>query len=137
MKPFNHNRFIGYICEVTPQYVRMQIPSAKLIHTFYLNGEIFLGGSVGSFVVIEGIEFGFLGRLFELNLPQGERLEITDKNINEEESQFHPIAKVELLALFDIYHPETIVKTVSRYPTVGAKVYSCSDEQMGLYISIG
>ena len=82
MKPFNHNRFIGYICEVTPQYVRMQIPSAKLIHTFYLNGEIFHGGSVGSFVVIEGVEFGFLGRVFELNLPQGERLEITDKNIN-------------------------------------------------------
>lgn len=135
MKPFNHNKFIGYICEVTPQYVRMQIPSAELIHTFYLNGEIFLGGSVGSFVVIEGVEFGFLGRVFELNLPQGERVEITDKSINEEDSQFHPIAKIELLALFDIYHPETIVKTVSRYPTVGAKVYSCSDEQMGLYIS--
>lgn len=135
MKPFNHNKFIGYICEVTPQYVRMQIPSAKLIHTFYLNGEIFLGGSVGSFVVIEGVEFGFLGRVFELNLPQGERVEITDKSINEEDSQFHPIAKIELLALFDIYHPETIVKTVSRYPSVGAKVYSCSDEQMGLYIS--
>lgn len=135
MKPFDHNKFVGYICEVTPQYVRLQIPSAKLLHTFYFNGEIFSGGSVGSFVVIEGQEYGFLGRVFELNLPQGERTEITNRSINEEDTQFHPIAKVELLALFDIYKPESIIKTVSRYPSVGSKVFSCSDEQIGAYIS--
>lgn len=126
---------MGYVCEVTPQYVRLQIPSAKLLRSFYFNGEIFLGGSVGSFVVIEGQEYGFLGRVFELNLPQGERIEITDKSINEEETQFHPIAKIELLALFNIYKPETIIKTVSRYPSVGAKAFSCSDDQIGAYIS--
>lgn len=135
MKPFDHNKFVGYVCEVTPQYVRLQIPSAKLLHTFYFNGEIFSGGSVGSFVVIEGQEYGFLGRVFELNLPQGERTEITNRSINEEDTQFHPIAKVKLLALFDIYKPESIIKTVSRYPSVGSKVFSCSDEQIGAYIS--
>lgn len=135
MRPFDHNKFIGYICEVTPQYVRLQIPSAKLLRTFYFNGEIFQGGSVGSFVVIEGQEYGFLGRVFELNLPQGERIEITDKSVNEVETQFHPIAKIELLALFDIYNPKSIIKTVARYPSVGAKVFSCSDEQIGAYIS--
>ena len=135
MKPFDHNKFIGYICEVTPQYVRMQIPSARLLHSFYFDGEIYFGGSVGSFVVIEGQEYGFLGRIFEQSLPQGERAEITDKNINEKDTMFHPIAKIELLALFDVYKPEVINKTVSRYPSVGAKVYSCSDEQMGLYIA--
>ena len=135
MKPFDHNKFVGYICEVTPQYVRMQIPSARLLHTFYFNGEIYSGGAVGSFVVIEGQEYGFLGRIFEQSLPQGERTEITDKNIYEEETLFHPLGKIELLALFDVYKPEIINKTVSRYPSVGAKVYSCSDEQMGIYIS--
>ena len=135
MKPFDHNKFVGYICEVTPQYVRMQIPSARLLHTFYFNGEIYSGGAVGSFVVIEGQEYGFLGRIFEQSLPQGERTEITDKNIYEEETLFHPLVKIELLALFDVYKPEIINKTVSRYPSVGAKVYSCSDEQMGIYIS--
>lgn len=40
MKPFDHNKFVGYVCEVTPQYVRLQIPSAKLLHTFsLLSGE--------------------------------------------------------------------------------------------------
>ena len=135
MRPFDHNKFIGYVCEVTPQYVRIQIPSAKLLHTFYFNGEIYLGGSVGCFVVIEGQEYGFLGRLYELNLPQGEKVEITDKSIHDEETQFHPIAKIELLAIFDVYKPDSITKTVSRYPTVGAKVYSCSDEQIASYIS--
>lgn len=135
MKPFDHNKFVGYICEVTPQYVRMQIPSAKLLHSFYFNGEIYFGGSVGSFVIIEGQEYGFLGRIFEQSLPQGERTEITDKNINEKDTMFHPIAKIELLALFDVYKPKMIYKTVSRYPSVGAKVYSCSDEQMEMYIS--
>lgn len=135
MKPFDHNKFLGYVCEVTPQFVRMQIPSAKLLHTFYLNGQIYLGGTVGSFVIIESQEFGFLGRIFELNLPQGERVEITDKSINNDETTFHPIAQIELLALFDVYHPETIKKTVSRYPSVGSKVYSCSDEQISKYIS--
>lgn len=135
MRPFDHNKFLGYVCEVSPQFVRMQIPSAKLLHTFYLNGQIYLGGSVGSFVVIESQEYGFLGRIFELTLPQGERVEITDKSIHNDETSFHPIAHIEILALFDVYHPDTIKKTVSRYPTVGAKVYSCSDEQIGTYIS--
>ena len=103
MKPFDHNKFLGYVCEVTPQFVRMQIPSAKLLHTFYLNGQIYLGGTVGSFVVIESQEFGFLGRIFELNLPQGERVEITDKSINNDETTFHPIAQIELLALLHNY----------------------------------
>lgn len=29
MKPFDHNKFVGYVCEVTPQYVRLQIPSVQ------------------------------------------------------------------------------------------------------------
>lgn len=135
MKPFDHNKFVGYVCEVTPQYVRLQIPSAKLLHTFYFNGGIYGGGSVGSFIVIEGQEYGFLGRLYELNLPQGERIEITDRSVGEEGSPFHPIAKIELLALFNVYNPKKIVRTVTRYPSVGAKAFSCSDEQIESYIS--
>lgn len=135
MRPFDHNKFLGYICEVTPQYIRMQIPSTKLLQTFYFKEQIYYGGNVGSFVVVEGSEYGFLGRLFELTLPQGEKIQITDKNIKEDDTVFHPIAKIELLALFNVYKPETISKTVSRYPGIGAKVYSCSDEQISFYIS--
>ncbi len=135
MHPFDHTKFLGYVCEVTPQYVRVQVPTAKLLHTFYNNGQLYYGGTVGCFVVIEGVEYGFLGRLFELNIPQGEKTEITDQKIHMDDTDFHPIAKIELLALFSVYQPETIIKTISRYPAIGAKVYSCSDEQIGAYIS--
>lgn len=135
MHPFDHTKFLGYVCEVTPQYVRVQVPTAKLLHTFYNNGQLYYGGMVGSFVVIEGVEYGFLGRLFELNLPQGEKTEITDQKIHTKDTDFHPIAKIEILALFSVYQPKTITKTISRYPAIGAKVYSCSDEQIEAYIS--
>ena len=86
-------------------------------------------------MVVEGPEYGFLGRLFELTLTQVERQAITEQNLQQSEQTFHPVAKVELLALFSVYAPEKIVKTVSRYPAIGAKVFSCSNEQLGHYIS--
>lgn len=132
---FDHNKFIGYVCEVTPQYIKVQLPSAKLLHSFYLNGQIYYGGTVGCYVTVEGQEYGFLGHLYEMNLPQGERQEITDKDIHYEDSAFHPIAKVEILGAFSIYQPTIITKTVSLSPNIGAKVYSCSNEQMTSYIS--
>lgn len=135
MKPFDHTKFIGYICEVTPQYVRMQIPSARLINSFYLDGNIYLGGAVGGFVVIEGQNIGFLGRISELNLPQSERTELTERDFIDGNPTFHPMAKIELLAIFNQYKPRVLTKTVSRFPCIGAKVYSCSDEQIGAYIS--
>lgn len=134
MKPFEHNTFIGYVCDVFPQYVRIQIPTSQLIQKFYFNGKMYQGGIVGAYVVIEGQNYGFLGRVFEQSLPQGERIEITENRINSDETLFHPILKVEIVACFDIYKPELITKTVSQYPTVGAKTYSCSNEQISAYI---
>ena len=134
MQPFDHHKFLGYVAEVTPGYIRVQMPSALHLTSFYHQGEVYNGGNVGSFVVVEGAEFGFLGRLFELTLTQVERQAITEQNLQQPEQTFHPVAKVELLALFSVYAPEKIIKTVSRYPVIGAKVFSCSNEQIGHYI---
>lgn len=135
MQPFDHHKFLGYVAEVTPGYIRVQMPSALHLTSFYHQGEVYTGGNVGCFVVVEGPEYGFLGRLFELTLTQVERQAITEQNLQQSEQTFHPVAKVELLALFSVYAPEKIVKTVSRYPAIGAKVFSCSNEQIGHYIS--
>lgn len=135
MKPFDHRKFLGYVCEVTPNYVRVQIPTSILLGSFYLEGSIFKGGAVGSFVTVEGHDYGFLGRIYEVGLPQSEKNEITESKLNSENSIFHPVCKIEILGLFDVYKPESIAKTSSRFPTVGAKVYSCSNEQMTAYIS--
>ena len=135
MQPFDHHKFLGYVAEVTPGYIRVQMPSALHLTSFYHQGEVYTGGNVGCFVVVEGAEYGFLGRLFELTLTQVERQAITEQNLQQSEQTFHPVAKVELLALFSVYAPEKIVKTVSRYPAIGAKVFSCSNEQIGHYIT--
>ncbi len=135
MKPFDHRKFLGYVCEVTPNYVRVQIPTSVLLGAFYLEGNLFKGGAVGSFVTIEGQDYGFLGRIYEVGLPQSEKNEITESKLSSENTIFHPVCKIELLGLFNVYTPERIAKTSSRFPTVGAKVFSCSNEQMTAYIS--
>lgn len=134
MNPFNHNYFLGYINEVTPQYVKVHFPSSNLLDKFNHRGVFFAGGNVGNFVVIEGEEFGFLARLIEITLPDSERKTISEKAIQHDETDFHPSGKAELLLSFSVFEPEKTQKTVSKYPSIGAKVYSCSDEQIEIYV---
>ena len=134
MKPFNHNYFLGYINEITAQYVKVHFPSSNLLHTFYHEGLNFTGGNVGKFIVIEGEEYGFLARITELNLPDSERKEINEKAIYDDTTLFHPSGKAELLLTFNLFEPNKTQKTVSNYPHIGAKVYACSDEHISKYI---
>lgn len=134
MQPFNHNYFLGYINEITAQYVKVHFPSSNLLHTFYHEGLNFTGGNVGKFIVIEGEEYGFLARITELNLPDSERKEINEKAIYDDTTLFHPSGKAELLLTFNLFEPNKTQKTVSNYPHIGAKVYACSDEQISKYI---
>jgi len=134
MSPFSHNYFLGYINEVTPQYVKVHFPSSNLLDKFCHEGVNYSGGNVGNFVVIEGEEYGFLARIIELNLPDSERKEISEKAIQHDETSFHPSGKAELLLSFSVFEPQRTEKTVSKYPTIGAKVYACSDEQIEIYV---
>ena len=134
MQPFNHNYFLGYINEITAQYVKIHFPSSNLLHTFYHEGLNFTGGNVGKFIVIEGEEYGFLARITELNLPDSERKEINEKAIYDDTTLFHPSGKAELLLTFNLFEPNKTQKTVSNYPHIGAKVYACSNEQISKYI---
>ena len=134
MNPFNHNYFLGYINEVSPQHVKVHFPSSNLLEKFSHNGVFYAGGNVGNFIVIEGAEFGFLARLIEIELPDGERKTISEKAIQHDETAFHPSGKAELLLSFSVFEPEKTEKTVSKYPAIGAKVYSCSDEQIEIYV---
>lgn len=134
MNPFNHNYFLGYINEVAPQYVKVHFPSSNLLDKFSHKGVFYAGGNVGNFIVIEGEEYGFLARLIEIMLPDAERKAISEKAIQHDETAFHPSGKAELLLSFSVFEPEKTQKTVSKYPAIGAKVYSCSDEQIEIYV---
>ncbi|OAV71644.1 hypothetical protein Barb4_00521 [Bacteroidales bacterium Barb4] len=134
MKPFNHNYFLGYVNEITPQYIKIHFPTSSLLARFHHEGVAYTGGNVGNFIVVEGDEYGFLSRIIELNLPDSERKAINEKAIEHDESDFHPSGKAELLLIFNVFEPDKIQKTVSKYPSIGAKVYSCSDEQIRQYV---
>ncbi|MCA6085090.1 ATP-binding protein [Candidatus Endomicrobiellum agilis] len=132
--PFDHNCFLGYVNEITPQYVKVHFPSSGLLSKFHHNGVNFAGGNVGNFIIIEGEEYGFLARIVKLNLPDSEKKEINENKIKNDQSKFHPSGEAELLLSFDLYKPNKLSKIICKYPFIGAKVYSCSDEQMSKYV---
>ncbi|MFV8363612.1 ATP-binding protein [Flavobacterium sp. ZT3P35] len=124
--PFNHSHFIGYINQVTPQYVKVHFPSSILMKSFTFYGEELKGGLVGNYVVIEGEKYGFLGKILELSLPEKERLELSEKSFNTKE--FHPTGKIEILLSFELFEPSNIDKGLNSLPMIGAKVFICSSQ---------
>ena len=126
INPFNHSHFIGYINQITPQYVKIHFPSSVLMKSFTFYGEELKGGLVGSYVVIEGEKFGFLGKILELSLPEKERLELSEKSFNTKE--FHPTGKIEILLSFELFNPSKIDRGLNSLPMIGAKVFICSSE---------
>lgn len=133
INPFKHEYFLGYINQVLPQFVKIHFPSSVLLNGFTHFGKEFNGGLVGSFVVIEGDKFGFLGRITELALPESERLSLNEKAF--QTNDFHPTGKIEILLSFDLYDPFNVKKGLTAYPNIGAKVFVSSGELVQEYMS--
>ena len=129
--PFEHDYFIGYINNVTPQFVQVHFPSSVLLKSFTYKGEQLNGGLVGNFVVIEGQNYGFLGKILELSLPEKERIELSERSFNNKD--FHPTGKIEILLSFDLFEPQKIDKGLNSLPSIGAKVFVCSSEFIKRY----
>ena len=123
--PFDSTRFLGYVNEVSPKGIRIHVPSARLLSRFRHEGIQFPGGNVGEFALVEGDRFGFLVRILSMKLPDSERKALSEKAVCEDDSSFHPIVEAEVLISFSGTHPETVERTISRFPEIGAKVYSC------------
>lgn len=133
INPFRHEYFLGYINQVLPQFVKVHFPSSVLLNGFTHYGQEFNGGLVGSFVIIEGEKYGFLGRLTELSLPESERLSLNEKAF--QTNDFHPTGKIEILLSFDLYNPFVVKKGLTSYPNIGAKVFISSGELVQEYMS--
>ncbi len=133
INPFRHEYFLGYINQVLPQFVKIHFPSSVLLNGFTHYGKEFNGGLVGSFVIIEGDKFGFLGRITELSLPESERLSLNEKAF--QTSDFHPSGKIEILLSFDHYNPFTVKTGLTAYPNIGAKVFVSSGELVQEYMA--
>lgn len=122
---FDSTRFLGYVNEVSPKGIRIHVPSARLLSRFRHEGIQFPGGNVGEFALAEGDRFGFLVRILSLKLPDSERKALSEKAVCEDDTTFHPVADAEILFSFAGTHPDKVERTISRFPEIGAKVYSC------------
>ncbi len=132
MQPFNYHYFIGYVSQVTPQYVKIHFPSSTLLSKFVFSGEEFNGGLVGTYISIEGENYGFVGQLQEIEVPEKERLSLSETAFKNQE--FHPTAKAEILLSFDLFDMGKVTKGVNTYPTIGAKVFVCTREFVQKYV---
>jgi len=129
--PFSHEYFIGYVNQVTPEYVKVHFPSSSLLHPFMHKGEHYNGGLVGNYVVIEGYKCGFLGKIQELVLPEKERLELSEKSF--QTNDFHPLGNIEILLSFDLLDPKNTDNGLNSLPPIGSKVFVCSSELLKDY----
>jgi len=132
MQPFNYHYFVGYVSQVTPQYVKIHFPSSTLLSKFVFSGEEFNGGLVGTYISIEGENYGFVGQLQEIEVPEKERLSLSETAFKNQE--FHPTAKAEILLSFDLFDMGKVTKGANTYPTIGAKVFVCTREFVQKYV---
>lgn len=123
-KPFSNSHFIGYVKRVSPEVVIGHIPASRLLSLYHHYGDKYHSGIVGSFVVIEGEEMGFLGRVLEIDVAEKERSSLTEASFETEELQ--PQAKIEILLSFDYFEPEKVSRGLDSFPHVGAKIYGCT-----------
>lgn len=129
--PFNHSHFLGYINFVSPLFIKLHFPSSVLMKTFVHNSEVLRGGLVGNYVVIEGEDKGFLGKMLEISLPEKERLELSERTFSTK--AFHPVGRIEVLLSFDLFNPSNIEKGANSMPLIGAKVFICSANFLSLH----
>ncbi|MGM0519890.1 MAG: helicase HerA domain-containing protein [Campylobacterota bacterium] len=120
---FVNDKFVGYISKVTPNFSNIHFPTPTLLKKFWHYEDELSGGIVGNYVVVEGENFGFLGKLQEVSLSEKEQNFLGEHAFYD--SSFHPQGKIELLLSFN-YYSTKIDKGLDKYPAVGSKVYLCS-----------
>ena len=136
---FSNDKFVGYVSKVTTDSCFVQIPSSTLINPFWDNGKEYVAGIVGTYVIIEGLNDGFLGKIREVSIPEDEIKRLNEDNQNtikkkETFKRSHPYAVVDFLLCFDFY--EMIPKKgIPTFPLVSSKVYLCNEEFLEQIIS--
>lgn len=125
VNPFDSSRFAGYLSKVSSISCDFHFPKYDLVNKFSHYGQELSGGIVGSYVVIEGESYGFLGKINEIQIPTKDQVFLNKKNL--ENSEIHPIGKIELLLSFN-YFDRKINKGIDQFPQIGSKVYLSSPE---------
>jgi hypothetical protein len=124
INPFDKDKFVGYVSKVTPELTKIHFPNSRLLKKFYYDGDVLHSGIVRSYVVIEGEGYGFLAKIISIELPEKERMFLSEASF--QNTNLHPVGIVEIQLCFDLFEEVKAKKGLDRFPPVGAKVYACS-----------
>jgi uncharacterized protein len=125
LHPFDARRQIGTISQVSPDTIVCNLSSETQQSGRILDGTPLTGGQVGDFVVIDADAVAILARILEVKLPERERLDV-ERELGRPFHP-HPVAKLHLLGSLALQSAE-VTGGVSRYPSLGSRVYAASAE---------
>ena len=119
--PFEDDRLIGSVIEVTPVSIRVNLPLASRSEGLVLHGSYFGAGEVGEFVCVECGKTAILGRINQVKLPEKDRLTV-EPHLGKRPPS-HPIGTIQLLCSISVSTGE-VTPGITSFPRVGSAVYT-------------
>lgn len=119
--PFDSTRYIGAVTAIGPDTVKINLPYASTVSSKSYAGYSILGGQVGEFVFIECEDYATLGRITDVKLPDGERLNV--EPVLGATPLANPIGFVQLLTTLDLASGR-VISGISQHPRIGQHVFS-------------
>lgn len=119
--PFDPARYIGTVCQVDPNTVRVNLPNAASPISGHHAGYGMPAGQVGEFVLIESEEHAIVGRITEVKLPERDRLTVEPTADND--SNANPVGLIQLLTSLELASGKA-VRGIPAYPRIAQHVFS-------------
>ena len=118
--PFDAQMCVGTLSEVGPSFAKANLPHAAAPEGRWHHGRRYGLGEVGEFVIVECGQFGILGRLVSVKLPERERLTVEPELGGDREA--HPLGTIQLLSTLSIESGK-VTPGMTQYPRLGSRVY--------------
>jgi len=125
--PFEENRLIGTITQVTASIATVNLPFAAKKDPLVYHANIVHGGAVGEYVVIENEDIAIFGKIIEVRLPERDRLTVEPKL--GDTGITHPIGRIQLLANIPL-QTGIVESGLSVYPRLANRVFSAHPEMI-------
>lgn len=119
--PFDPARYIGTVCQVDPNTVRVNLPHAASPASGHHAGYGMPAGQVGEFVLIEGEEHAIVGRITEVKLPERDRLSV--EPTAHKDNDANPIGLIQLLTSLELASGKAI-RGIPAHPRIAQHVFS-------------
>lgn len=123
--PFDSDRCIGTVIEVTGTVARVNLPHAAAPGSRWHHGFKLEAGRVGEFVVIESGETAVFGRVTSVRLPERERLAVEEELGSRQE--VHPIGVIHMMASASLVTGR-VEPGVPSHPRLAARCFSAHPE---------